>query len=169
MEYILGKKAETCFLCSISELDSSPPADLGRMYVLALTADMIVCLNRYPFAAGHLLVAPRRHVPDIFELDESEYASLMRILRETAARLQRAVTSQGLNLGFNLGAAAGAGVAEHVHGHVVPRWSGDTNFMPVLADIRVMPEHLEATYAHLLPFFADLKTSLASASGGRGT
>jgi ATP adenylyltransferase len=158
MEYILGDKASGCFLCAMSALKNG---ELGQSHVLALLPDTLVCLNRYPFAAAHVLVAPRRHVGDIVDLSETEYASLMRVLREAAARVRRAVGSQGLNLGFNIGAPAGAGVADHVHGHVVPRWSGDTNFMPVLADVRVMPQYLDETYAHLAPYFADLEATVA--------
>jgi ATP adenylyltransferase len=153
MEYILGDKPPGCFLCEMSEL---PPEELAKGHVLLRLPDALVCLNRYPFAAGHLLVAPRRHVADIVDLTPAEYETLMHVLREASSLVRRAVRCQGINLGFNLGAPAGAGVADHVHGHIVPRWSGDTNFMPVLADVRVMPQHLDATYAHLLPYFKDL-------------
>jgi ATP adenylyltransferase len=160
MEYILGNKPEACVLCAMSALASG---DLSESHVLARLPDTLVCLNRYPFAAGHLLVVPRRHVDDVFDLTEAEYTSLMYVLRESAARVRRAVKCQGMNLGFNLGAAAGAGIADHVHGHIVPRWGGDTNFMPVLADVRVMPQHLDETYRHLAPHFADLAPSSSRA------
>ena len=81
---------------------------------------------------------------------------MMRLLRDTVERVRRATRPEGVNVGFNLGAAAGAGIADHVHGHIVPRWNGDTNFMPVLADVRVMPEYLDTTFCHLAPLFADL-------------
>ena len=116
----------------------------------------LVCLNRYPFASAHLLVTPRRHASDLTDLPEEEYTALMLLVREATVRLRRAVSPQALNVGFNLGRAAGAGIAEHLHAHAVPRWDGDTNFMPVLADVRVMPQHLDATFAHLEPAFADL-------------
>jgi ATP adenylyltransferase len=174
MEYILGKKSEGCVFCNMrfgaptssdvrfgaptsSDVRfGAPTPNQSQDHLLAVVPDAFVCLNRYPFTAGHLLVAPRRHVGDVFELEDAEYASLMHLLRETTLRLRRAVRCEGLNVGFNLGAAAGAGIADHAHGHVVPRWSGDTNFMPVLADVRVMPQHLDDTYRHLAPYFADL-------------
>jgi ATP adenylyltransferase len=156
MEYILGKKPDGCVLCAMAALDPSRPSELVKSHVLALLPDTLVCLNKYPIAAGHLLVAPRRHVSDVVDLADAEYASLMRVLREAIARLRRAVRCEGLNVGFNLGPAAGASIADHVHGHVVPRWTGDTNFMPVLASVRVMPQHLDETFHHLAPHFADL-------------
>jgi ATP adenylyltransferase len=80
----------------------------------------------------------------------------MRLLREAAVRLRRATSAEGLNLGINLGRSAGAGIDDHVHAHVVPRWAGDSNFMPVIADVHVMPEHLDRTWERLVPFFADV-------------
>lgn len=115
-----------------------------------------VMLNRYPFAPGHLLVVPHAHVSRLDELDETTYDALFRLVREAARRLGAAVGPQGLNIGLNLGEAAGAGVAEHLHAHVVPRWAGDSNFMPVVADTRVVPQALDATLAHLTPYFADI-------------
>jgi ATP adenylyltransferase len=158
MEYILGKKPAGCVFCAMAELE---PARLPEHHVLAVLADTLVCLNRYPFAAGHLLVLPRRHSADLFELPVGEYASFTRVLREAAIRLRRAVRAQGLNVGVNLGEAAGAGISDHAHGHIVPRWHGDSNFMPVLADTRVMPQHLDDTYRHLLPHFADIAKDVA--------
>jgi ATP adenylyltransferase len=102
------------------------------------------------------MVAPRRHVSDFADLPSHEYEAMARLVREAAARLRRATGAEGLNVGFNLGKAAGAGIAEHLHGHVVPRWSGDTNFMPVLTDLRVMPEYLDQSWQRLAPYFADL-------------
>jgi ATP adenylyltransferase len=159
MEYLLQPKRPGCVLCAIGVRE---PANHDADHVLVDLPDALVCLNRYPIAAGHLLVFPRRHVGDLLELDEREYASLMHTLREAAARLRAAVRCDGLNLGFNIGEAAGASIAEHAHGHVVPRWSGDTNFMPVLADVRVMPQHLDATHRHLAPYFADFQGLRAS-------
>ena len=152
MEYILGPKAgEGCIFCEFPERDRHRE-DL----VLAVTREAFICLNRYPFAAGHLLVIPRRHASDLGELGEEESDALFRLVRTTVARVKKAVSPQGVNVGMNLGKAAGAGIAEHLHVHVVPRWDGDTNFMPVLSDVRVMPEHLDATWARFAPFFEDL-------------
>ncbi|CAN5542474.1 HIT domain-containing protein [soil metagenome] len=153
MEYILGPKAEGCIFCELP--DRTPAAD---HLVLAVTREAFVCLNRYPFAAGHLLVIPRRHASDLGELGEEESDALFRLARITVGRLRKALNPQGVNVGMNLGKAAGAGIAEHLHVHVVPRWDGDTNFMPVLADVRVMPEHLNDTHEQLFPFFEDLSS-----------
>jgi ATP adenylyltransferase len=116
----------------------------------------LVCLNRYPFAASHLLVVPRRHVSNLEDLPPDEYDALMRLVREATRRLKSVTQPEAVNLGFNLGKSAGAGIAEHLHAHVVPRWNGDTNFMPVLADVRVMPEMLDDSWRRLAPAFADL-------------
>jgi ATP adenylyltransferase len=153
MEYILGVKPQGCVFCAMAELE---PTRLAEQHVLAMLPDTLVCLNRYPFAAGHLLVIPRRHSVDLFELPAEEYVSFARVLQKAAVRLRRAVRAHGLNVGVNLGEAAGAGISDHAHAHIVPRWQGDSNFMPVLADIRVMPQHLDDTYEHLLPHFAEM-------------
>lgn len=152
MEYILGPKTDGgCIFCAFPERNRH-----AEDLVLCTTNEAFVCLNKYPFAAGHLLVVPRRHAGDFGDLGEEESDALFRLLRATVARLRRATNAQGINVGFNLGKAAGAGIAEHLHAHVVPRWDGDTNFMPVLADVRVMPEHLKDTYQRLAPHFQDL-------------
>jgi ATP adenylyltransferase len=102
----------------------------------------LVVLNKYPYASGHLMVAPLRHVGDFGELDDDEALELHRLAAQGMAALAETYRPQGYNLGWNLGRIAGAGVVDHVHLHVVPRWAGDTNFMPVLADVKVLPEHL---------------------------
>jgi len=104
-----------------------------------------VLLNKYPYASGHLMVAPARHVGDFTELDDDEALEVHRLAARGVAALRRTYAPDGFNLGWNLGRVAGAGVVDHVHLHVVPRWSGDTNFMPVLADVKVIPEHLATT------------------------
>ena len=149
MDYILGPKADECIFCVFPARETHR-SDL----VLAVTPHAFVVLNRYPFAAGHLLVVPRRHVADLGDLTDDEADALFRMLRFTVARLRESTAPQGINVGFNLGKAAGAGLADHLHAHVVPRWEGDTNFMPVLGGVRVMPEHLDATWLRLSPHFA---------------
>jgi ATP adenylyltransferase len=152
MEYLFGEKPTTCFLCE----SPKDPAAFREHLVVVAQPHAFVCLNRYPFTTSHLLVAPRRHVGDLADLEAEEYAALMTLLRESTIRLRQAVKCQGMNVGFNLGKTAGAGVPGHVHGHVVPRWDGDTNFMPVLADVRVMPEYLDESWRRLYETFADL-------------
>jgi len=104
-----------------------------------------VLLNKFPYASGHLMVAPSRHVGEFGELEDEEALELHRLAARGIAALAETFAPQGYNLGWNLGRIAGAGVIDHVHLHVVPRWAGDTNFMPVLADVKVLPEHLVET------------------------
>ena len=148
MEYILGPKAGECVFCAYAAHGAR--RDDG---VLVSQPNAFVCLNKYPFASGHLLVVPRRHASEFHALADEEYSATMALLRDTVDVLKRALMPEGLNLGFNLGKVAGAGIAEHLHAQAVPRWGGDTNFMPVLASTRVMPEHLDATWARLRPHF----------------
>ena len=113
-----------------------------------------VILNLYPYTNGHLMVAPLRHVGDFVDLTDDEAAELHALTRTAVAGLRRAFAPHGFNVGWNLGRAAGAGVVDHVHQHVVPRWGGDTNFMPVLADVKVIPEHLTDTRRRLAEAWA---------------
>ena len=112
-----------------------------------------VMLNRYPYTNGHLLVSPHRHTAELGELSEAEMLELFRSVALCREVLARASAPDGFNIGMNLGKAAGAGVEDHLHLHVVPRWNGDNNFMSVVADLRVVPEALLATYDRLLPLF----------------
>lgn len=167
MPYILqsdrGKtRTGGCFFCE-------HPSD-RRAYrenlVVIVQPHAFVCLNLFPFTPAHLLVAPRRHVADLAELEDEEYTGLMSLLRDSTVRLQRAVSCAAMNVGFNLGRDAGAGVADHLHGHIVPRWRGDTNFMPVLSDVRIMPEYLDEAWRRLHAAFADLPGERAPAPVG---
>jgi ATP adenylyltransferase len=108
-----------------------------------------VLLNRFPYASGHMMIAPIRHVGELSDLDDDEVLELHRLAGQSLAALAETYAPQGYNLGWNLGRIAGAGVTDHVHQHVVPRWAGDTNFMPVLADVKVLPEHLAETRRRL--------------------
>jgi ATP adenylyltransferase len=137
-------------------MTEAPPASYREMLVLVAQREALVCLNKYPFAASHLLVVSRRHVAEPSDLDEGEFAAYMRLVRESTVRLRRAVGCEAMNVGWNLGRAAGAGIADHLHAHIVPRWAGDTNFMPVLGGARVIPEYLDDSWKRLYPFFADL-------------
>ena len=115
-----------------------------------------VLLNRFPYANGHLLVAPARHAGDICDLEPAECTALFAMLREAVAILRKHKKPDGFNVGLNLGTVAGAGHPDHLHFHVVPRWEGDHNFMTVLADVRTIPEHIEQTFDSLLPDFQEL-------------
>jgi ATP adenylyltransferase len=110
-------------------------------------------MNAYPYNTGHLMVAPRRHVADVGDLDPGERGELFELTCRAIEALRAAVRPDGFNTGMNLGPAAGAGVPGHLHMHVVPRWSGDTNFMSITADTKVLPELLAHTYAKLKPHF----------------
>jgi ATP adenylyltransferase len=151
MAYIGAAKPPGCIFCL-------PPAAADRRaaLVLAVTPHASVMLNRYPYGNGHLLVAPQVHTADLSALDADAYAGLSDTLRRSIALLQAGLRPDGMNVGLNLGAAAGAGFADHAHWHLVPRWNGDTNFMPVIAEVHCMPEHLEAMWARLVPAFAEL-------------
>lgn len=117
--------------------------------VVARTELALVLLNRFPYASGHLMIAPVRHVGELAALTGDEALEVHRLSVRAVSALGSQYAPEGYNLGWNLGRVAGAGVVDHVHLHVVPRWSGDTNFMPVLADVKVLPEHLLETQARL--------------------
>lgn len=153
MEYILGPKTQgACVLCVSKE---NKDADVERLVVYR-GREMLVMLNRYPYAAGHLMVIPYRHVTDITELTPEESADMMKVVQLSCRVLRQACHPQGINVGLNLGEAAGAGIRDHVHMHVVPRWNGDSSFMAVLDEVRVIPEHIQATQARFAPIFAEL-------------
>lgn len=116
----------------------------------------VVFLNRFPYSNGHLLIAPIRHIACITALDPTEQAALMGMVSNATRILRDLLQPDGFNVGCNLGAVAGAGIADHLHFHIVPRWEGDHNFMTVLADVRSIPEHLLSTYDKLLPAFQNL-------------
>lgn len=144
MEYIAGlADSETagCFLCRYF---GDAAHDAGN-HVLWRTGRTLVLLNRYPYASGHLLVAPAEHVPTLEQLPEATLIELTFKLRDATRVLTEALRPQGLNIGMNLGRCAGAGLPDHLHWHIVPRWSGDTNFMPVIGDVRVIPESIAQT------------------------
>jgi ATP adenylyltransferase len=148
IEYIRSRKPTGCIFC----LNGSDIEDRDCL-VLHRSPHSIIMLNRYPYSNGHILVAPHRHLPDLNGLTGAEAADLFAMVRLSCNVLQEAASPEGYNIGVNLGKAAGAGVEDHFHLHVVPRWQGDTNFMSVVADLRVMPENLMATYDTLLPVF----------------
>ena len=151
MDYILAlKERKGCIFCAFPERG---PEHFREDLVLVVQPHAFVCLNLYPFAAGHLLVVPRKHVSKLSDLTDEEYDAFMRLLRDTVAVVDSANRPEGMNLGMNLGRAGGAGIADHLHAHVVPRWNGDSNFMPVIGDTRVMPEHMDATWLRMRPAF----------------
>jgi ATP adenylyltransferase len=136
IEYITGPKDDECVFCH-----PESALDRGRR--------CFTMLNAYPYAPGHVMVAPYRHVAGLEELDDDELLDMMRLARRAVLAVKQAMAPAGFNTGLNLGKVAGAGIAEHLHMHVVPRWEGDFNFMPLLADTHVIPEALEATREQL--------------------
>jgi ATP adenylyltransferase len=151
MEYIesaRGTEADGCVFC---EALAEEEGDGGR--VLARDELAFVILAKYPYNPGHLLVLPVRHTGDLEDLADQEQAAVDSMLRRSVRALRTVSEPQGFNVGLNLGRVAGAGIPEHLHWHVVPRWGGDTNFMPVVGETRVLPELLAETYAKLRPRF----------------
>jgi ATP adenylyltransferase len=151
MAYIGAPKPGGCIFCA-----ATAAADRKAALVLAVSAHAVVMLNRYPYANGHVMVAPRQHTADLGALDPAAHAALGETLRRAIALLQANFRPDGMNVGMNLGAAAGAGIADHLHWHLVPRWIGDTNFMPVIAEVHCIPEHLDAMWERLAPVCAAL-------------
>ena len=137
-----------CVFCALAELE--PSIDSGVVWRDELS---FVTLNAFPYGSGHLLVLPRRHVGTLVELSEEEYASFFWALRRTVCALDAAYRSDGMNVGMNLGQAAGAGIPKHLHGHALPRWNGDTNFMSTIAETRVLPESLASTWQKVVRHF----------------
>ena len=141
LEYVQNADAQDgCFLCAAAASD-----DDVQHLVVHRGERAIVVLNKFPYASGHLLVAPTRHGVDFGGLDDAEALEIHRLGQHGVEALGAVFRAEGFNLGWNIGRVAGAGVPDHGHLHVVPRWAGDTNFMPVLGDVKVIPEHLLAT------------------------
>jgi ATP adenylyltransferase len=153
MTYILSNQKEGgCIFCPGEDRSQ----DETRL-ILHLGSLVMVIMNRFPYNNGHLLVAPVRHVPGLEQLSHEEMLALMLMVRRAKAILKEVMNPDGFNVGLNLGRVAGAGIEEHMHFHVVPRWDGDNNFMTVFSDVRVIPEHIQQTYHKLLPKFQKSK------------
>ncbi len=146
MQYIRGKKEESCIFCF------DPEEDQAR-HVLRRTSRAFVMLNKYPYTNGHILVVPKTHTAQIQTLTQDDYHALTRLLRESMLALENALSPHGMNVGLNLGNVAGAGIDSHLHFHIVPRWSGDHNYMAVCSEVRMINQHLDETYQELLPAF----------------
>jgi len=140
LEYIqAADEQEGCVFCLAAEGDDEEKLVVHR------GRHAFVLLNKFPYSSGHLMVAPFRHGVEFGDLDDEEALEIHRLAAQALDALRRTAEPHGFNLGWNIGRAAGAGVIDHVHLHAVPRWGGDTNFMPVLADVKVLPEALEDT------------------------
>ena len=153
MEYILSEDdAEGCIFCPGDDRDG----DEERL-ILHIGRHIMVMMNRYPYINGHLLVAPIRHLPELELLSHNETLDLLLMVRKSIDILRKVMHPEGFNVGLNLGRVAGAGVEEHMHFHIVPRWNGDTNYMTVFGDVRVIPEHIRETYKKLRPSYEELQ------------
>ncbi|MFC2071180.1 HIT domain-containing protein [Chloroflexota bacterium] len=144
MEYIQMEKAEGCILCKAPGQDSDTVN-----HILYRGGKNFVIMNRYPYNTGHLMVVPYRHIASLEELTAEEIHEHFDVVSRSIKVLKQVFSPDGLNLGMNIGKVAGAGMEDHIHTHIVPRWHGDTNFMPVIADVRVVPEALTETYQKL--------------------
>jgi ATP adenylyltransferase len=152
MEYIEAAKDEPegCIFCTLPA-----KGDDAEARILRRGEHGFVMLNTFPYNPGHVLVAPFRHIGEVEDLTEDELVGLGRLLQVAIRALRREMEPQGFNVGMNLGRVAGAGIPGHLHWHVVPRWNGDTSFMPVIGETRVLPELVEDTYRRLAPRFAE--------------
>jgi ATP adenylyltransferase len=148
MEYILSGKQDGCVFCEALTVNDHLTLYAGN--------DTMVMMNKYPYINGHLLVAPVKHLSGLDQLDKREMGELLATVEKSLGILKQVMNPDGFNVGLNLGKVAGAGVEEHLHFHIVPRWFGDTNALTVFADVRVIPEHLQATYDNLKPYFDTL-------------
>jgi len=144
IEYIRSEKPQECIFCQKQKEDRD-----AENYILARGKKNFVILNLYPYNPGHIMVAPYRHLSDLQDLTDDELLEHFDLVRKSAGALRNEYNPQGFNIGMNLGSVAGAGIEDHIHTHVIPRWSGDTNFVTVVSDLRVIPHALDATYAEL--------------------
>ena len=148
IDYILGNKEEGCVFCKALE-----SKDDESRYVLYKGEKTFVVMNKFPYANGHLLVLPIRHISRLDQLDREEMGYLLEMVQKSIEILKTVMNPDGFNVGLNLGKIAGAGIEEHLHFHIVPRWYGDVNALTVFADVRVIPEHILSTYRNLKPHF----------------
>lgn len=143
IEYILSPKPDYCIFCEY------PKRRDDEAYILYRGERVFTLMNIYPYNTGHVMVAPYTHVSSLEELSKEESCELMEVTRLMVRVLKEALSPDGFNLGLNIGRVAGAGIEDHVHMHIVPRWAGDTNFMPVISNVKVIPESIRGTYSKI--------------------
>ena len=151
LEYIQGPKDDCCIFC----VDEGSADDQARL-IVSRGEYCYIIMNRYPYSSGHLMVSPYRHLADTAELENHEALEIHQLMVRSQGVLRDVCAAQGFNVGWNIGQVAGAGVVDHIHMHIVPRWAGDSNFMPILAETRVIPEHIEVTYSLLAKAFLEI-------------
>ncbi|MCK9266037.1 HIT domain-containing protein [bacterium] len=145
IDYITAPKEEGCFLCRYLEEETKDKEN----FLLYRGKSMFITLNLYPYNNGHILIAPNRHIKDFEELTSEEESESMQLIKKTIKILKKVLKAESFNLGVNIGKPAGAGLDSHIHFHIVPRWIGDTNFMPVVADTKVISQSLKELYNQL--------------------
>jgi len=143
IEYITREKKQECIFC-----DKPREENDKKNLILYKGETSFIIMNRYPYSNGHLMAVPYKHTNNMLELDDKEKLELMSLTTK-CIEILKVMNPEGFNIGMNLGTAGGAGIDDHLHFHIVPRWNGDTNFMPLIADVKVMPEYLEDTYETL--------------------
>ena len=148
MEYITKNKSDECIFCSLPKAGQDK-----KDKILFRGSSCFVIMNIFPYNNGHIMVCPYRHISCLTLLAENELIEISQVTQKSIESLREVLNPDGFNIGFNIGKAAGAGFDEHIHNHIVPRWTGDTNFMPTLAETKVHPEHLEASYERLCSVF----------------
>ena len=165
--YVLGQ-TESAGGCIFCVKPARGPEHFAEELILAATPDATVMLNAFPYNNGHLLVAPRAHVARVGALDAGAHDAFFRAVTATSNLIEQVLAPEGVNVGMNLGRVAGAGIADHAHVHIVPRWNGDTNFMALLAETRVISQHLQETYAILRPHFERFASEGGAAGAAQG-
>jgi len=148
IEYITSEKEDGCIFCKALQDQDGLTLYKGE--------STMVMMNKFPYINGHLLVAPRKHISTLHQLDRTEMGNLLKTVEQSIRILKKTMNPDGFNVGLNLGKVAGAGMEEHLHFHIVPRWFGDTNALTVFADLRVIPEHIQTTCNKLKPYFMEL-------------
>lgn len=148
LQYISSKKPKGCVFCKLKRQKKD-----GLNLILKRYKHCYLVLNKFPYNNAHLMVVPSKHTSDIEKLSSVEQAEMMSVVTQVVCALKKAYKPQAFNVGMNLGREAGAGIAEHLHMHVVPRWNGDTNFMALLGETKMIPDHLQNTYKKLLKYF----------------
>lgn len=151
MEYIEQDKSGECIFCTLPRAKENE-----KNFILYKGPHGFIIMNRFPYNTGHVMVSPYRHIACITQLGEDEFTEINLLTRKCVDILRAVKAPEGFNIGVNVGKAGGAGFDEHIHVHIVPRWNGDTNYMPVLAETKVHPEHLRATYENMLPHFQNI-------------
>jgi len=140
-EYIVGAKPEGCIFCDAHKA--------GDKLLITQSATCLAIMNRFPYTSGHCMIAPKRHLGDVTALSADESAEMDHLMKALVTAIRKIMNPEGFNIGMNIGSVAGAGIEDHVHLHIVPRWKGDTNFLPVIGEVRLVSQHLETTLAKI--------------------